>query len=566
MSVAEIQRNMEDVAVRLNVTDLIFKVIREVAGNDISTTINNSKVTKQMITSLIENKLTSQVNSNNDIPDGYSDYYAAKSGTLLDSLVKASIPLVSEVSTNDNSYSYYDAIKSNIEAMAQVNGQQNVLMAECVKVLATAVTNHIKIAKTEVLPKVKDLVDVFDNIKNNGGSSYSDPLSSSKIVIYDKPVLASNNDIAEILDQYKDYELIVPNKRLNLEATSAEKVILGCTTGNSSLDEDIIEYLNSIPVSVVTGAFVTFFSGPTNYVEGNDILKLNGYERFSYGLIGYLTARRLLDNIPDGVNMSMKDYNSVVADIMNFSGGLMSTGIDMIDGYYRTQTLLLGKADLAYSPVVGVCGEVYREWIKDNSEELVIASSVSDRPRYTVSSIEAHKEEIMNEWNSFCTLYKINSERRHIDEIKATLVSYAYTDTLTDFEKEYAADNKDYLSIVKQNADSYVNSLSGTDLENLDNVCLHLIAKCRYYFTSAYVILSAMNEAYKLNSELEPREAALLSIIDYLASYMSSQVTVNRDRNTLYRDYVTNDTADAKIANLEDADNTNENIVVSEEA
>lgn len=566
MSVAKIQRNMEDVAVRLNVTDLIFKVIREVAGNDISTTINNSKVTKQMITSLIENKLTSQVNSNNDTPDGYSDYYAAKSGTLLDSLVKASIPLVSEVSTNDNSYSYYDVIKNNIEAMAQVNGQQNVLMAECVKVLATAVTNHIKIAKTEVLPKVKDLVDVFDNIKNNGGSSYSDPLSSSKIVVYDKPVLASNNDIAEILDQYKDYELIVPNKRLNLEATSAEKVILGCTTGDSSLDEDIIEYLNSIPVSVVTDAFVTFFSDSTNYVERDDILKLNGYERFSYGLVGYLTARRLLDNIPDGVNMSMKDYNSVVADIMNFSGGLMSTGVDMIDGYYRTQTLLLNKAGFAYSPVVKVCGEVYREWIKDNSEELVIASSVSDRPRYTISSIEAHKEEIMNEWNSFCTLYKINSERRHIDEIKATLVSYAYTDTLTDFEKEYAADNKDYLSIVKQNADSYVNSLSGSDLENLDNVCLHLIAKCRYYFTSAYVILSAMNEAYKLNSELEPREAALLSIIDYLASYMSSQVTVNRDRNTLYSDYVTNDTADAKIANLEDADNTNENIVVSEEA
>lgn len=527
MEVAQVQREMQNVAVRLNVVDLIFHVVREVSGNDISTTINDSKVTKEMIKSLIDNKLR----SHNNITDGTYDvshYYSAKGGSLLESLVNASIPLVSDVPNPSNDYSgFYEIIKTNIEAMGKVNGQHSVLMNDCVKLLSTAVTNHIKIAKTVVLPKIKAILDEYD-IMNAQSSSMTprDPLGNSEIVIYDRPELISNSEIVDVIEKYKGSDLVEPLSSLNLEVPSTEAIILGCTTGDKNLDEDIIAYLHSVPEMDVVEAYIRFFGNCKSHFSPDNLLKANGYDRLVAGVVGYMTAIRLLDNIPDGITMSSKDYINFLSEVINFSGTLISTAVDMIEGYDRTETLLLSRGDDPYKPVVCVNGNIYREWIKDNSEELVIASSVASRPRYTVPAIASHKEEIMNEWVSYCALAKINNTREAVKNTKSMLYAYGYSSELTELENSYLTRDSEYMVKVKKNVDNYVSNLSGIDLEDMDNVCLHLIAKCRFYFTSAYVILSAMNEAYRINNDLEPREAALLSVIDYLVEYMSSQINV----------------------------------------
>lgn len=40
-----------------NITDLVYKVIKSVAGNDISSSINGSKLSKELLTGLIHNRI-----------------------------------------------------------------------------------------------------------------------------------------------------------------------------------------------------------------------------------------------------------------------------------------------------------------------------------------------------------------------------------------------------------------------------------------------------------------------------------------------------------------------------
>lgn len=44
-----------------NITDMVFKVMREVAGNNIASTINGSKVSKGVLSGLIQNRIRQNI-------------------------------------------------------------------------------------------------------------------------------------------------------------------------------------------------------------------------------------------------------------------------------------------------------------------------------------------------------------------------------------------------------------------------------------------------------------------------------------------------------------------------
>lgn len=44
-----------------NVTDSVFNVMREVAGNEISSSINGSKVSKEVLSGLVQNRIRAKL-------------------------------------------------------------------------------------------------------------------------------------------------------------------------------------------------------------------------------------------------------------------------------------------------------------------------------------------------------------------------------------------------------------------------------------------------------------------------------------------------------------------------
>lgn len=54
-----VAKTVETLCVVSNVTDTVFKVLKNVAGNDISNTINGSKISREVLTGLIHNRINS---------------------------------------------------------------------------------------------------------------------------------------------------------------------------------------------------------------------------------------------------------------------------------------------------------------------------------------------------------------------------------------------------------------------------------------------------------------------------------------------------------------------------
>lgn len=59
MSDVNVAKATETVCVVSNISDTVFKVLKNVAGNDISSTINGSKISRELLTGLIHNRIRS---------------------------------------------------------------------------------------------------------------------------------------------------------------------------------------------------------------------------------------------------------------------------------------------------------------------------------------------------------------------------------------------------------------------------------------------------------------------------------------------------------------------------
>jgi len=99
-------------------------------------------------------------------------------------------------------------------------------------------------------------------------------------------------------------------------------------------------------------------------------------------------------------------------------------------------------------------------------------------------------------------------------------------DEQSEMEKEYFVGKSGLKDKIALRIKSELECLGNGALDNVYETSLRLIAKCRFFYTSAYQILDEMSEVAKSNPDIDPREAALLSAITYLAYYYDAQIVV----------------------------------------
>ena len=82
--------------------------------------------------------------------------------------------------------------------------------------------------------------------------------------------------------------------------------------------------------------------------------------------------------------------------------------------------------------------------------------------------------------------------------------------------------NAKILTLVKQELDC----LGDCAMDDIYGTALLLIAKCRFFYTSSYLMLKEMADVAKENPAIDQREAALLgAAIAYLATYFVDQTS-----------------------------------------
>jgi hypothetical protein len=473
---------------------------------------------------LTVNTVESNIGITNDIINS-GKCINAINGSMLSELVNSSLPLLPD---NGNELSV-TVVANMIHAATYSDIDNSSLHTELVDkytaLLVNSVSSHIKVAKETILPIYKqatqEVID-YTNILN-----INDAMNDVNIIMFKKPLVADNNMLVDMLENYKGGN-IIDTDFITIGSKSKEEILLLCTVGSNSLDNDILTHLANVDSNYITDSYNLFFNYMNSTLEHNAIRNLNSFEMFTKSLIGYLVARRLYDSVPDGLDMDLNSYRNLISGIRDYCGALLMSAIEGMENSMRSEVLILSVD--GNSKTIKVNDIIYKKWLENNTEEAVLGVLVSDRIYSTMDMIQAKKEQLVEKWNNYKTYYTLRKEKDNIRSIKEFMLNLIYKsiseNELTDIERQYMAINPNHVETVKKICGEYVDGLTGNDILDINQICLELVTKCRFYFTSSYEILNGMREVEKINPDINPREAALISIISYLTDFFIDQVKV----------------------------------------
>ena len=236
----------------------------------------------------------------------------------------------------------------------------------------------------------------------------------------------------------------------------------------------------------------------------------------------FLLSRKLLDEPIDGFQMPLAVFEESVANIRNQSGLRLTYALSDLERLKKNQILVRGQG----VTTVTVNGPVYRDWIDQGGENEVLFGNLLDQPSsITVEEINAKKETLLAAWNRYvATLTTVESNKRFI-RVKQLLEKHFY-DQLKDIPEDEVATLGNREIILKAFL-AQLELVREDELNDIYGLVLRLLCRSRFQRTDAEEILTGIERVKRENPHIDVREAAAMSMIEYVSSWLASQFKIN---------------------------------------
>lgn len=413
------------------------------------------------------------------------------------------------------------------------NGAQSAhdaLLSDMVVDIAGHVQNHLQFAKTVVRPVIQELVtEVEERIK-------ALPLSleyALDIVVLDPPEPMISPAFEEMVAEFKEVAYVPVTDYMSLPLLSGAEVLSHMATGAAETDEAV-----AIWAAKKGDAFFqhvwecVFTASPT--AERFDNLIQDRRTGTDAALTVFLLCKRMYDNPIEGVVMTLPDFNGKIAQLRNQAALRLSHAYEE---YARDSKMNLLIKNYSNQEVV-VNGNVYRKWLEEGGNNAVIfGSMLTDRPAKFVMDLDGKRAELLALWERHNQMLTVGERNRRFVRYKDILRGSLHNlvageglqrcfGHLAQGDIPVTTNQAEYQQFLA-NVDQFVDSLREVDFKNLWELSLQAVCQCMFFYTDADRILGGIERACTDNEGIEIREAALLSLIDYVVDYVCNQMTLS---------------------------------------
>lgn len=393
--------------------------------------------------------------------------------------------------------------------------------------LATTVSAHISIARSVVKPHVIEFINEF--AEYSAKNALLNPASSFNIVQKELPTIFEDQTFIEQFKYYEGKMAIIPKSFVDLSSSNVD-VNSMMSTGSARIDKLMSEAVVEMGEDFVSKVFDAFFTYKQDSqglgVNYSNLGQQNLYDAIYISLVLYTLSQKLYSHVPENASVDLSSYRDHMLQVRDFAGTMINTMIKRAYFMIKNNTLVL-KND-SRNKTIYVQGSVYRSFLETGGNvDMILGICSTDSGLTSLSSILDSRDIVTRGWNSYCSFAAISQENDKFTNTKSYLKTSfdMIMNNLSSVEKEYLSKDSNYVKTASAQAYEYIDSLKISDLENLGDIALNLMARCRFYFTAGYQILSGIDRASKVNPELDPREAALVSAINYVADFFIDQIT-----------------------------------------
>ena len=460
----------------------------------------------------------------------------AVAGTPLAALVLATrsdtrfntvIPVVTPEGVSINTYAPsvvdIEFIANTRDPVLDTNAHDKA-MDNVVEVAANAVREHIVFAKTVVAPAVEDLVNrVVSKLNSNTPSS----LLGMEVVVYDpaKPLL--NSALENELRKYESLAIDNPVMNLQLPGLTVTEITELMASGSGGLDDAIKEWAAGKGEGFLNTIWENVFQIKQADLSDRTPITFRNWcyesdEAIDNALAIYLLARKLVDNPLPNTEMNLSAFNTTIVELRNQSAARLCLALDEIEKIDTAGLLIRSMTDR----VTTVNGSVYAKWIENGGENEVLFGNLLQQPReVSLTGIVSKSDELKTVWNRHATLIATVERNKLFTRTKEVFLS-EFTEQMRILSASVEGSLTNMANIIALFSEC-LDDMRNDEISDLWDAALKLLCASRFVRTEARGILLGIEEVKKAHPEVDVREAAAISAINYIGKWVATQLVVN---------------------------------------
>ena len=453
------------------------------------------------------------------------------SGTPLEKLVIATrcdgiVPLSSSTNVEGVDIIDYTPDVVNITYMANNTdpvlemSPHNMAMDDVVEVVSAAVREHMIFAKNVVAPAVERLVSkVTERLSENTPSK----LLEMEICIWNAPEPLLNSSIEDELSKFDSVPFDSPSLVLNCPDQTGADIIALMKSGSGGLDAEISEWAATKGELFFSTVWEKVFKRGGFDGTFNDLIYKNA-EEIDIALTIYLVARKLVNNPLENTEMNLVTFNNVVADFRNQAAARLNAFLVSLNKAVKDKLLIKS----IHRGCTEVYGTIYSKFIIDggNNDILFGNSLIHENGRSSVlaTDLMSRASELTGIWNNHASLVASVERNKLFVRTKEILLN-EFTSQLREVTDAEVGATENRHFIIKL-FNECLDNLREDELVDLWDACLKLLCNSRFIKTDARNILLGIERVKKENPNADIRECAAISMIEYTAQWMASQLAV----------------------------------------
>ena len=404
--------------------------------------------------------------------------------------------------------------------------------------LAPYITSHISHARNTVAPLVVELSNKLQKYLDT--AKPLDPVSQFEIEQRSIPAIALDESFqADGLEAYAGTDSKYRSFPHTLDVPEEDSFYIDLVNlGSNRLNALVGEWLKTKDPNFIKAVYIVNFSNQLDAlstVNGGNYSGLyalvdpgvgaNPYDTLDLALAMYLIGTRLISNVVPTKGVSLVEYKSAMRAMIDYAGSQIHKSLKVIQRQHEANVLVT-EAIISKKKIV-VNKSIYRAWLESGGQpEVLMGMLASGEVLYAISAIEEAKEKLLRQWANYVMLSQTNIKA----EMHKRFRDYAENEVmmglndLTELEQEYAQNCANFKERIQVLVQEEIEHLNHRLMDDVHHTALHLIAKARFFYTSAYSILNEMAIVARDNPNIDPREAALLSVISYVGEYFEEQI------------------------------------------
>lgn len=389
------------------------------------------------------------------------------------------------------------------------------IMSTSVKAISNVIAGNLTLARSIVNPMIKRVFDASQEYIANRTTSSLTPMS---VVPFQYKQIWSSPILRELVSRYSETSAIDPQLQ-PIGAVPASDLADTVLTGVGRFDEEVKLFLASGAGDRLAVIWERLFGAqaartlsealPPSRIAVDDVL------------VAFLLARRVQEEIPDGVSMDVASWRAYVSMIQAQTGRQVIRILERRELDQRNLNLVISATNAVEGEII-VVGDNYTRWLEEGgSPEVLFGSALSDR-RFGYRELLDQAPQYLRVWK---TEYTLRQSKIATDKFNFLIAGVGQS--MTDLINELPEDELTCARpVLHERLKERLKSIKPKHLEDIYSVARKAVCRVIFPHTDVERLLDAIDAAAKQYPELDIREQALMGTISFVTSWVCKLFTV----------------------------------------